>query len=456
MTAPGPLPPNAELSDLRSRGVRFLSGVFWFFSACLLLIAANAFFSAVERWLRLLEAARRLAGLPAPASGVDWLLAGGLLAAAAVPLALIGFLYRQYKRSWSRRLSRVWNDPGELRKYARIRRLQPSCTERELGRRTEYLLALQNTPPWKDRAGPVSQPGGSLDDRKAWYRQSAAHFLSQIEPDVTARAVAAGLIVGIGRNRLLDLVTIASAALEMQLHVLARLGKKPSLKTWVELWKRTASSLFLNTYLNREDAWAMTLAVKKIGMGLQAAAEASEYAIESLDDVDWKDYLDDALPADNGAIGLLKGGLEALLTSCGLVLSVGASGVKQIGVRIDRYGEELLEGILAGGIIYYHGMAVAAECLSLDAAHRASPEMNRTIRQAVGNVCAAAGRLLRKQAQQFRAALKEKRKQAVQGAVKGAAHNLAATPKKLWDRMKTTRSRVTPAGAGPGEPGQEP
>ena len=107
-----------------------------------------------------------------------------------------------------------------------------------------------------------------------------------------------------------------------------------------------------------------------------------------------------------------------------------------------------MEGVLAGGVVYYHGMAIAAECLALDHQHRHSAEMNRAIRQAVANGCASAGQLVRKQAQDLRAALKEKRKQAVQSVPKAAFHGVVDAVGKAWETAKTM---VAPEAPGPEE-----
>ena len=66
------------------------------------------------------------------------------------------------------------------------------------------------------------------------------------------------------------------------------------------------------------------------------AADASEHALQSLEESDLKDYLDNVIPDDGGVFGIARMGLETLLSSFGLVLGVGAAGVKQIGLLIDR------------------------------------------------------------------------------------------------------------------------
>ena len=50
--------------------------------------------------------------------------------------------------------------------------------------------------------------------------------------------------------------------------------------------------------------------------------------------------------------------------------------MKQIAEVIENVGDDLLQGVLAGGVIYHHGMAIAADVLALDKVHRRSPEMN--------------------------------------------------------------------------------
>ena len=40
---------------------------------------------------------------------------------------------------------------------------------------------------------------------------------------------------------------------------------------------------------------------------------------------------------------------------------------------VERTGVEILEGVLAGGVLYYHGMALAADCLALDCQHERQP-----------------------------------------------------------------------------------
>jgi hypothetical protein len=70
-------------------------------------------------------------------------------------------------------------------------------------------------------------------------------MLRKLEKDISKRAVTLGLVVGVSRNRFVDFFTISAAALELQLEILTRLGKRPSWATWRQMLTRTASSRFL-------------------------------------------------------------------------------------------------------------------------------------------------------------------------------------------------------------------
>jgi hypothetical protein len=61
------------------------------------------------------------------------------------------------------------------------------------------------------------------------------------------RAVTAGLVIGLNRSPLIDTLSIAASAFELQLHVLTQLGKRPSARTSIEMLKRTSASLFINS-----------------------------------------------------------------------------------------------------------------------------------------------------------------------------------------------------------------
>ncbi len=413
---------SAELTRVRSRGVRFLGYLFWIGATGFVLIASNAYLAAVERWLGLVERARHALGATAPQASPDWFWLAGFSVAILIPVLLACLIYARYRVTWKRRLETVWGPQGVPRRFTRVD-----------APKTEYLRALLNAPAWRERVIPENP---EPED----YRRHAVLVLSDLETDIAARALTLGLIIGIGRHRVLDLVTIGAAALEMQLHVLTRLGKWPNARTWAELWKRTTASLFLNSYLNREEAWEIALAVKKASLGLDFVANATDQAVQQLEGIDLEQYLNDVLPNDPVS-HLLKNALPTALGTLGVGMGVGAAGVHQVASLVDRYGEELLEGILAGGIVYYHGMAIAADCLALDAQHRESPEMNRTARQAVTNVCISAGRLVRNQARELRSALKQRRRQMAKSVSKAAVERVTGAGGRLWEGVKAKVQR---------------
>ena len=264
-------------------------------------------------------------------------------------------------------------------------------------------------------------------------------MLCSVEADIAQRAVTVGLVIGLNRNPLLDTLSIAAAAFELQLHVLTRLGKRPSAGTWVEMLKRTSASLFLNNYISRDDALYLNLAIRKAALGLEMASDAVQEASGALADIDWDEVLG----------GVSVPGISAVTSFATMGMSVGAFGLRQLGSFIEATSNDLLQGVLAGGILYYHGMALAADCLALDEEHRRSPEMTRTIGQAMNVACAPAGRLLRDQVRRMREFLRERRRLAFVAAKDAAKHGvdkLRSASSSTWDSVKeaTGFSRRSP------------
>jgi hypothetical protein len=297
-------------------------------------------------------------------------------------------------------------------------RLKGVANDITVQRKSAYLCALLACDGWKR-----SELRPSSLDRDA-YCAAAAAVLREIEVDIAHRAVTAGLVIGLNRNPLIDSLTIFAGALELQLHVLTRLGKRPSLRSWMELVKRAGASIFLNTYVTREDAIYLNLAIRKAALGLEVTSDAVQ---STLADIDVDEVLGQtAIP-----------GLSELAHVASFSMSVGASGLRQIGNFIEHTANDLLQGVMAAGILYYHGMALAAECLALDEKHRRGPEMNRSITQAMTTACAPAGRLLRDQVRKMRQFFRERRRQIFTVAkenVGGAAGKVRDTVKDIADR----------------------
>ena len=396
---------DTTLAAVRRRGLLYLNYVFWALTLAALLLIVNLCGSLFARWIAFLEGARRTLGIAAPAAGPDYWILGGAGAALLAVACVLLIGWRAYRRAWKRRLS------GFDRAHVRIRRLLPVANGAELAVRTKYLEVLARQPDWK---------GTELT---SGYRQNAAALLRAMEPSIAQRAVTAGLMVGLNRSRLIDSISILGAALEVQFFVLTRLGKQPSLRTWMEMLKRTSSSLFLNWYVSRGDALYIKLAIKKTAWGLGVASDMTAQAADSLDDLDWDEIV-------HGMGGTVPAPALHVMSALGAVaakgMTIGAFGLKQLSHFIETTADDLLQGVLAGGILYYHGMALAAECLSLDEQHRNSPEMNRTIAQAMTVACAPAGKVLLDQVRAMRQFLRARRKMMLESAKKTASHAAAS------------------------------
>jgi hypothetical protein len=199
--------------------------------------------------ISLAERARSSLGFAPPPHGPDWFLLAALISGPSV--ALLGLLLlfvRWYKRLWLRRVAVVWPHSRQRRQTFKV--AASTRARDEFGRREEcsgYLAALLESPFWSGRNSPT--PSTSYEKQAEW-------LLEELEKDVAERALATGLTVGISQNRYVDLFTIFAAALELQLHVLSRLGKRPSTYAWRLLIQRCGASLFINSYLNRQDSLA--------------------------------------------------------------------------------------------------------------------------------------------------------------------------------------------------------
>jgi lysyl-tRNA synthetase class I len=132
-------------------------------------------------------------------------------------------------------------------------------------------------------------------------------------------------------------------------------------------------------------------------------------------------------------------GLSEVISFAGMSMRVGSSGLRHIGNFIEHTANDMVQGVLAGGILYYHGMALAADCLALDENHRHSPEMTRTMGEALNVACAPAGRLLRDQVRRMREFLRERQRMVFDAAVDAASNRvgkLRTTASSAWAGMK--------------------
>lgn len=398
--------PETPLAELRHRG-QFLIGVLlWASAGGLAAVASSCAIIAYHYAVSLAEKLRVAAGFTPPHKGPDWFLIAALSFGPVLVLLAVALFARWYRRAWRRRIAHVWPEARDRRRFARWQAPPLQASEAQREEKSAYVEALLRSPVWAQHSWPQR---GEYDARAEW-------LLADLEKDIAERALATGLTVGISPNQYIDLFTIFAAALELQLHVLTRLGKRPSWYAWRLLIQRCGASLFLNSYLNRQDSLALNLMIKKAGMGLQATGDLMENAAQHLSESDFD--LDEALNLQhNGILGMATKSIELGAT---MALTVGQVGLHVLGSLIESVGDELTQGALAAGILYYHGMALAADTLAMDAAHRSRPAMNRSFREGVWKMGEIAGGILRDIVRQRRSAFRTRRSQIIRSLPKSA------------------------------------
>lgn len=410
---------DSPLIGLRRRGQFLISLLLWAAVGGFLIVTSGSVLVVYHYGISLAERARLSLGFAPPSHGPDWFLLLALLSGPAAGLLGLLLFVRWYKRLWLRRVAVVWPDTRQRRRYSKWRPAPMDGSGSKREERSDYLTALLESPAWRDRSCP--RPPDDHHGRAQW-------LLEELEKDIAERALATGLTVGISHNRYIDLFTIFAAALELQLHVLSRLGKRASTHTWRLLIQRCGASLFINSYLNRQDSLALNLIIKKAGMGLQAGGDLMESTAQHLSESDFD--LDEALNLQhNGVLGMATKGLELGAT---MALTVGQVGLHVLGTLIESVGDELTQGTLAAGILYYHGMALASDTLALDVAHRANPAMNRDFREAVWKMGEVAGSILRDLVRQRRTAFRDRRSQIIR-----------SLPRSAYARIQTLFGRKT-------------
>jgi hypothetical protein len=385
------------LDGLRRRGFFLISGLLWAAAAGLVIVISGYALILYHYAIALAERVRSSVGLAPPPHGPDWLMLAVLASGPALCIVCVAVLWSWYQRVWFRKVRGMWPDARDRARYSRWRTMPVRASMEQKQRHAEYLSALIRSDVWavyRECANDAPQ-----------CEAQAESLLADLERDIAERALTIGLTVGISRNRYIDLFTIFAAALELQLHVLSRLGKRPSWHAWRLLIQRCGASLFINSYLNRQDSLALNLMIKKAGMGLYAAGDLMEGAATHLSENDID--LDEAFNLSHpGLIGMATKSLELGAT---MALTVGQVGLHVLGNLIESVGDELAQGALAAGIIYYHGISLASDTLAVDLVHRQSPAMTRNFREGVWKMGEITGTILRDFVRQRRNAFREKR-----------------------------------------------
>ena len=404
----------AALGGLRRRGQFLISGLLWAAAGGFLIIISGYCLILYHYELSLAERFRASLGIAPPATGPDWFLLAVLASGPLGGAVVLGAVWSWYRRLWFRRVRQIWPQRRDRVAFSRFEHMPLRANEEQRRQRGKYLDALLVSDYWAPHAGPAA----ALPTEEA----RAEWMLTELEKDIAERALTTGLTVGLSHNRYIDLFTIFAAALELQLHVLSRLGKRPSWYAWRTLIQRCGASLFLNSYLNRQDSLALNLMIKKAGMGLQAAGDLMESAATHLSESDVD--LDEALNLQHG--GLLGMATKSLELGATMSLTVGQVGLHVIGNLIETVGDELTQGALAAGIIYYHGIALASDTLAIDRHHRHSPAMSRNVRDGIWKMGTIAGSILRDFVRERRTTFREKRRQIVRSLPRSAYSRIQA------------------------------
>ena len=76
---------------------------------------------------------------------------------------------------------------------------------------------------------------------------------------------------------------------------------------------------------------------------------------------------------------------------------------------VENWSNALVQGSLAGGVLYWHGCRLAADVLALNREHRQSRAFSRTVLDGARRMAAQAGEILRVATRQLRAMYRERR-----------------------------------------------
>lgn len=295
------------LGRVRKRGVLILEALLWAMAGGFLLVLIGYLSFICSSIGSGAEHLRRILGLRAPVTGPDWYALFIVTLVIFMPLFGLGAFFRWYNSLWRRSLKQLWREDRRLKEFASIRTIPtaPGVGDRE--QRTNYLRSLLASEPWRPFWQDIKKDAGLKDISPESlspdvYERTATAVWKILQTDIKDRALATGLIVGLGQNKWMDQITILIASLELQLHVLTRLGKKPSRHTWRTLLKRMLSSLFINTYLTRQDAFLVQFVIKKTAMGLHVLSDLADQGAEHLKEVDL-DHLIHSLDVDEALEG---------------------------------------------------------------------------------------------------------------------------------------------------------
>jgi hypothetical protein len=334
--------------------------------------------------------------------------ASGALAAG---LALV--LSLKYRSYWRRKLE---ESCGSGAPWSRFGVCPPVASPAARSRHDRYLQLAVRFPCWQSLEGlkPFSARGANPELTPEEVLRAKLEILKAIESEVSARALALGLVTGIASNRWIDRLAIIGGALEVQLHVLSRLGRRPSLRMWWKTGQRCLASLFINTYLDKGDALYVRFLIEKTAWSIGLGAHALDQASQQLGEIDTgavADHIEDVLHVGGGTLG-------AILFPARVTMSAGAIGLRQLSDFISGAGQELAQGVAAALALYYQGMDLATDILAADQQEKFSEAFQVNFSSAIKSFALEAGKILREQVALRRSAIMRRRKETLKAVAK--------------------------------------
>jgi hypothetical protein len=333
---------------------------------------------------------RKALGIPVHESGPDWIVLGLIILVICAMLAIFITVLRRYNGIWDKRLREVWPTSEERIKHSKMHARKND----NVFLQAQYIRELLKSPKWREQwedvcsSIPSRYPGikivnpDILSDVEC--RAAAAGIAAVVRRRIAGRALAVALVTGFSRKRWVDQLAICIAGFEIQLEVLGMLGKRPTLKYWRIMFKRTLASIFINSYFNQTQMSELTLTIKGVAMGVTAALEAADEMVDASDAPveEVFDSLRSLLGNSGGGpflgdfLALLEKGAAISLIGLDLGLSAGASASRTLAGIIEKIGDDILEASLAGGVLYYHGVELMRETLPFDDEQADSSEFN--------------------------------------------------------------------------------
>ncbi len=376
--------------NIRKKGVLLFTIAIYGMAIGGAIVIAGYVFFVLCQFIEFIDRFRKALGIPVHESGPDWIVLGLIILLICATLTIFITLFRWYNGVWEKRLREVWPTREERIKYSRMHDRKNSNGYSQ----AQYVRELLKSPIWRNqredvcRSIPesyprikVSQPDVLSD---AECRAAAAGIAAIVRKRIAQRALAVALVTGFSRKRWVDQLAICIAGFEIQLEVLGMLGKRPTLKYWRIMFKRTLASIFINSYFNQNQVSELTLTIKGVAMGLAAAIEAADEMVDASDAPveEVFDSLRSLLGNSGGGpflgdfLAVLEKGAAISLIGLDLALSAGASASRTLAGIIEKIGDDVLEASLAGGVLYYHGIELLRETLPVDDEQSDSSEFN--------------------------------------------------------------------------------